>query len=99
MKRNARVLPDNAGQVRPAHDRRRSRRWKVFKEGRLILAGDRSVPCVIRDISEEGARLQVPSNTVLPEVFQLLVKPDDVVMSARRVWITLDQVGVRFIDP
>ena len=99
MKKNMRVLPDSAGEVSPAHDRRRSRRWKVFKEGRLILGGNRSVPCVICDISEEGARLQVPSNTVLPEIFQLLVKPDDVLMSARRIWITLDQVGVRFIDP
>lgn len=99
MKKIARVLPDSAGELLPGHDRRRSRRWKVFKEGRIILGGGRSVPCVIRDISEEGARLQVPSNTVLPETFQLLVKPDEVMMPARRVWLTLDQVGVRFIGP
>lgn len=89
---------ERARQAAADYDRRQARRWKVFKEGQLVLPGRQSIPCVIRDISESGARLQVPSNTVLPETFVLFIKADEVMMPARRIWITLDQVGIRFVD-
>jgi hypothetical protein len=87
-----------AGQAQSDADRRRSRRWKVFKDAQLYLGNGRSVRCVVRDLSENGARLQVPGNIVIPEIFQLHIKADRVTMTARRVWSTLDQMGVRFIE-
>src|SRR4051794_256613 len=95
MKRRAKGLLDRAVDARP--ERRNARRWKIFKQAELVLKSG-AVTCIIRDISEHGARLQIPSNITLPETFQMFVKGDDVMMTVRHVWSTLDQVGVRFID-
>ena len=82
----------------PGHaERRTARRWKVFKKAWLIRESG-LVPCAIRDITEGGARLQLPNNVTLPETFRIFIEGDDVTMTAQRVWSTLDQMGVRFTD-
>jgi hypothetical protein len=96
MTKPSNVLPENLHQTEP-HERRRERRWKVFKRAWLVLESG-LVPCAVRDITENGARLQVPTNVTLPESFRIFIMGDEVMMNARRVWSTLDEIGVRFTD-
>ena len=91
------VPRENGVRETEPHERRKVRRWKVFKQAQLVLKSG-LVPCAIHDISEHGARLQIPANITLPETFQMLIRGDEIMVTARRVWSTLDQAGVRFID-
>lgn len=46
--------------------RRRFPRTKVFKGAKLILAGRPTVSCIVRDLSNHGACLHLPSTVGLP---------------------------------
>jgi hypothetical protein len=97
MKQPSSPPPDSNPHQSEPDERRRAPRWKVFKKAWLVLEGG-LVPCVVRDITDDGARLQIPSNVALPDSFRLFIAGDEVMMTAQRVWSTLDQVGVRFIN-
>ena len=53
--------------------------------------------CVVSDISEGGARLDVENAAELPEQFQLLLSGrDGIYRQCRAVWRTPNQIGVQF---
>ena len=89
---------DNKTRAIVAFDRRTQPRYRVLKEARIILnKGPSTMSCVVRDISEDGARLQAPFNPDLPETFELLISHDDTILKARRVWFSGNQMGIRFL--
>lgn len=53
------------------------------------------VECVVRDISQTGARLIVTSPSELPDTFSLFLSKD-VARQCRVVWRKEKQVGVNF---
>ena len=53
-------------------NKRSSPRQRVLKSGKMVFAGGSfSIDCTIRNISETGARLQVPTTVGIPEKFAL----------------------------
>ena len=81
-----------------AFDRRTQPRYRVLKEARIILNhGQSTMSCLVRDISQDGARLQAPFNPDLPETFEMLINQDDTLLKARRVWFSGNQMGIRFL--
>jgi hypothetical protein len=80
-------------------ERRSLVRRKQFKSGIIAFNNRHSaLPCSVRDMSEGGARLEAPGNTV-PDTFELLIEIDGLEADCRVVWRRLDQVGVAFIGP
>jgi PilZ domain len=76
---------------------RREASYRVF----IVYGEDKiPVPCVLLDISETGARLELPGNEDVPADFDLLLSATG---RARRkcvmAWRSSKQVGVRFILP
>jgi hypothetical protein len=63
------------------------------KEGRFLL------PCILRDLSKSGGRIEVLQDATLPQYFLLSMLPDG---SARRlcskVWQVSHKAGVRFVE-
>jgi hypothetical protein len=63
------------------------------KEGRFLL------PCILRDLSKNGGRIEVLKDATLPQYFLLSMLPDG---SARRlcskVWQVSHKAGVRFVE-
>jgi hypothetical protein len=56
--------------------------------------------CIVSDISEGGARLDVESAVELPDQFQLLLScRDGIYRQCRAVWRTNNQIGVQFESP
>jgi hypothetical protein len=53
---------------------RKVRRRRVFKAALIQLPGG-AVSCVVRDLSETGALLQVPSQLGIPHEFSLRIRP------------------------
>jgi hypothetical protein len=88
---------DNKSRAIIAFDRRKVRRQRVLKEARIILSNGRStMSCVIRDLSQSGARLQAPFTPEVPEKFMLLITGESTMVPARRVWWAGNQMGVKF---
>lgn len=76
-------------------ERRRSFRRKVLKPGRIVFNGGFSViTCTLRDLSEHGAKLRVPSPVGIPPQFDLHFETRSV--SCRLVRKQADILGVEF---
>lgn len=55
-------------------DRRQFGRKTVTSHGWVKVPGRPAIPCVVRDVSVNGARIEVPEGTWLPYVFTLVVE-------------------------
>ncbi len=79
--------------------KRNSLRQRVLKSGKIVFAGGSfSVDCTIRNASETGARLQVPTTVAIPDRFTLVDAHGGTRREASVVWRKSNQMGVRF-DP
>ena len=85
-----------------SHDesRRAHPRIRTLLEGRVVFNNRFSLlDCVVRDLSEGGARLEFPTAFELPPVFELEAPKKNLRVWARRVWSGGTQHGVSFFEP
>jgi hypothetical protein len=80
-------------------DEKRSEvRHRRLKSGRIVFNGQKSVmTCQLRDVSAHGARLRFGEPFRAPEEFVLTVPGEIEARPARRVWMTGNEIGVRFV--
>lgn len=57
-------------------ERRSERRTRVLLSANILLPGGDRISCMIRDLTEGGARLHVPSSKTIPRHFALIVDAD-----------------------
>ena len=82
----------------PMRDRRSSTRQKSFLQGRIYYNNRRSsVDCLVRDISDTGAKLVFSSAVTIPEVVEIYLSNKEEIRRARVQWRRGDEVGVDFI--
>jgi hypothetical protein len=78
-------------------ERRNASRTRAFLQGRIFFNNRRnSVDCLIRDISELGAKLTFSSVIATPDVVELHVPSRDESYRARIEWRAGEEVGVSF---
>jgi hypothetical protein len=78
-----------------AQDRRSSTRQKSFLQGRVMFNNRRSsVDCIVRELSESGARLKFSTPVAVPEVFELHIPNKDETFRAHVIWNDGTDVGV-----
>lgn len=81
-------------------DKRRSARRPIRYTAWIALPNKKLLGCVLNDVSDHGARLDVESADPLPDEFVLLLssrgKPK---RSCRVVWRGENQIGVEFEKP
>lgn len=80
-------------------ERRRFPRTKVFKGAKINLVGRATVSCVVRNLSNHGACLQLPSTADLPVQFDLSFDTGLPQRKCRVAWQTLTNLGVSFEPP
>ncbi|MBS0240975.1 MAG: response regulator [Proteobacteria bacterium] len=81
-------------------DQRGTGRTRMLKGGVIAFsARHATIPCVVRDISEGGARLQVSQSTNVPDTFELIVELDGLEATCEIAWRKVTEVGVRFLEP
>lgn len=79
-------------------EKRRSHRRRVLKRGKALLHDNNTVlDCLIRDLSDGGARLQIEHAATLPMLFRLANVSDGEVSEVRLVWRRDGQAGVAFV--
>lgn len=75
----------------------RAKRSRVVLQGRIV-AGAELYPCVIRDISRDGAKISLPAAIALPERFDLVIAADDLrTLKVCLRWRRGDFAGLTFL--
>lgn len=79
------------------NERRSTPRQKTFLKG-IILFNNRksSADCVIRDLTDQGARLQFSAAIITPDVIELQIPNKDQILQAQIRWRKGDEAGVFF---
>jgi hypothetical protein len=77
---------------------RKTRRGPVLDMG-LIRFGELSMSCVLRNMSEAGAALDIGSQVGIPDQFTLIVLPQKKIYSCNVIWRKERRIGVQFIGP
>ena len=81
-----------------SNEQRKSPRHKVLKDGKIISSDMASVIDVkIRDVSDGGARVQLPAAIDLPAEFGLLIISQEMLYPAVVKWRTGQLTGIEFI--
>ena len=81
-------------------ERRGAPRTRILKKGKLIHPNNTSVfDCMIRDISETGARLSCEETGLLPNELQLMFFAIREVRYVRVIWRRPGELGVAFLTP
>jgi uncharacterized protein YceH (UPF0502 family) len=76
---------------------RQYRRTKSFLRGLIYDCRKRgAMDCMIRDLSEDGARIALSQTVALPEVIELDIPQRELRRRARVVWRRNDEVGLCF---
>jgi hypothetical protein len=78
---------------------RHSVRMRTFLGGQIALDGRQStMECLVRDYSEDGARIAFPHAAILPDEFDLYIRHKEQSFRVRTVWRRQDELGVRFVS-
>ncbi len=80
-------------------EHRTSHRRRMLKEGKAVLSDRVVIDCIVRDISEGGARLEFAAPTELPDNFRLLVSSLNLLVPVTPTWRHGLKAGVRFTGP
>ncbi|MDP4822371.1 MAG: PilZ domain-containing protein [Aestuariivirgaceae bacterium] len=83
-----------------AHQKQRPQRNRVLNGSKLIVNGGQSIiDCVIRDMSEEGARVRTTIPTMLPPQLEMLVVKNNMLYPAEVRWNRNSEAGLHFTGP
>ena len=88
-------------QTAPKHasDPRVAPRLKTLLAARINFNnGQSALHCLIRNLSDTGAKLIVSAAVTLPECFDLIIPQKSVTRRARIAWRRGEEIGVRFED-
>ncbi|SDQ94689.1 PilZ domain-containing protein [Pseudovibrio sp. Tun.PSC04-5.I4] len=79
-------------------DRRRIHRRRTLKEGRIVFASQSMIfDCIIRDLSDYGARVKLETTIDIPDEFMLYLVHLRQRVKAEVRWRTADTLGVEFV--
>jgi hypothetical protein len=80
-------------------ERRRSARKKSFLRGCIYFNKRRSVAdCLIRDISDLGAKIIFSDTICIPDIIELYIPPKEQTLRAQVQWRHGNELGVTFGD-
>jgi PilZ domain len=78
-------------------ERRTSRRQKSFLRGVVYFNKRRTeLACMVRDLSEDGARIVLSQTIPIPDVIELQIPQREEMVAARVQWRRADEIGLAF---
>jgi hypothetical protein len=87
-------VPDNDS-IWLGEERREHPRTEI-DEVAYLSSGGASTRCRVLNISADGAAIDVPNATFVPDRFQLMTETDRRVRRCQVVWIKQNRIGVTF---
>jgi hypothetical protein len=68
-------------------------------EPAYVSSGGAIMPCVVRNISQEGAAIDVDNPAFVPRQFQLVMAKDpSIVHQCRVTWMQKNRIGLTFVN-
>ena len=81
-------------------ERRAHPRHRVLKRVKAVFNTNRSVvDCLMRDLSQGGARLACEQASLLPDEFVLVFTSEREMRDVRVAWRRFNELGVQFLSP
>jgi hypothetical protein len=74
---------------------KRYQRQKVMKAGTIVFGGS-GIDCLIRNISDSGANLEVESQIGIPNSFDLVIDTEHSNHHCHVVWRKARRIGIAF---
>jgi two-component system cell cycle response regulator len=79
---------------------RRSSRRRTLKNGKIVLPGSwGTYDCIIKDVSDRGARLRLAESAILPRDFELVFVTEALTYPVQLRWRREREAGVEFSGP
>ena len=78
-------------------ERRKSGRSRVLKSAKLILKRSAIIDCLVRNLTNTGARIQIANTVDLPKDFEMTFDGGYSIRPCRLVWRTVTETGVEFV--
>lgn len=79
-------------------ERRSSPRKRSFLQGRLLFNGRQSaIDCVVRDLSDDGARVAFSAAVAIPDIVELVLPSKEETFRARVAWRRGEEAGLAFL--
>jgi hypothetical protein len=72
-------------------------RHRVLKQGKILIHNLSVVDCIVRDMSETGARLACADPKAIPAEFRLVTPVDNMMREARVKWRRGEVLGIAFV--
>ena len=88
-----------ASAAAPIEDRRGVKRLRTLKQGKIVTSHWTSIDCLIRDISDHGARIALGGLADLPAEFRLYIVSSHTLIPAELEWRRSLLAGLRFTGP
>ncbi|HYC18192.1 MAG TPA: PilZ domain-containing protein [Pseudolabrys sp.] len=77
-------------------ERRKSARSRVVKNAKLVLGASSVIDCVVRNLTNVGARVEISHTTDLPDALELTFDGGRSYRPCRIIWRATDETGVEF---
>ena len=84
--------------ARLMEEKRKHRRTEL-NEPAYVSAGGSVMRCMVRNISPEGAAIDVDNPSFVPAQFRLVIASDSSTRDCRMIWIREKRIGVAFVQP
>ena len=79
-------------------EKRRHQRTEI-NEPAYVSAGGSVMRCVVRNISQEGAAIDVDNPAFVPAQFRLVMARDSSTRDCAVIWIREKRIGLTFTSP
>lgn len=79
------------------NEQRQHSRQRTFKGGHINFETGVGVDCLIRNLSDKGACLEVDNGAVPSDRFMLMIKPENFERTCQVIWRKPKKIGVEFV--
>jgi len=78
-------------------EKRKHQRTEI-DEPAYVSSGGSVMSCTVRNISPEGAAIDVENPAFVPQTFRLVMADDSTVYECRIAWIQKNRIGLTFVE-
>ena len=80
-------------------EEKRKHQLTEINEPAYVSAGGSVMRCVVKNISPEGAAIDVDNPAFVPAQFRLVIARDSSTHDCRVIWIREKRIGLAFVKP
>ncbi|MGY4461897.1 PilZ domain-containing protein [Bradyrhizobium sp. LB13.1] len=78
-------------------EKRAAQRYRVFKGGAITFENN-GIACTVRNMSANGAAIDLDAAVTLPQSFTLAIARDNFVRNCRTIWRSDRRIGLAFVQ-